>query len=99
MEEDLVLFLAVFTLRPSGVVLGSFPRVSTSRAAHTQHTSTLFNSRRLFKVSFEVRIEQGAYTYGHWVGRTGLPVRSAVLETHAGQLVVWCVNTCEPWLL
>ena len=27
------------------------------------------------------------------------PVRSAVLEPQAGQLVVWRVTTCESWLL
>ncbi|KAJ5461225.1 L-lysine 2-3-aminomutase [Penicillium daleae] len=39
------------------------------------------------------------YTYDHRVWRTGLPVRSAVLKPHAGQLVVWWVTTCESWLL
>ncbi|KAJ5918375.1 hypothetical protein N7454_010750 [Penicillium verhagenii] len=34
-------------------------------------------------------------TYDHRVWRTGLPVRSAVLKPHAGQLVVWWVTTCE----
>ncbi|KAJ5368962.1 uncharacterized protein N7496_008722 [Penicillium cataractarum] len=38
-------------------------------------------------------------TYDHRVWRTGLPVRSAVLKPHAGQLVVWWVTTCESWLL
>ncbi|KAJ5160571.1 hypothetical protein N7482_007575, partial [Penicillium canariense] len=37
-------------------------------------------------------------TYDHRVWRTGLPVRSAVLKPHAGQLVVWWVTTCESWL-
>ncbi|KAL3470015.1 hypothetical protein BJX99DRAFT_58226 [Aspergillus californicus] len=34
-------------------------------------------------------------TYDHRVWKTGLPVRSAVLKPHAGQLVVWWVTTCE----
>ncbi|KAJ5950036.1 hypothetical protein N7454_001620 [Penicillium verhagenii] len=38
-------------------------------------------------------------TYDHRVWKTGLPVRSAVLKPHAGQLVVWWVTTCESWLL
>ena len=41
----------------------------------------------------------GSCTYDHRVWRTGLPVRSAVLKPHAGQLVVWWVTTCESWLL
>ena len=38
-------------------------------------------------------------TYDHRVWRTGLPVRSAVLKPHAGQLVVGWVTTSESWLL
>ncbi|KAJ5224083.1 hypothetical protein N7468_008625, partial [Penicillium chermesinum] len=36
-----------------------------------------------------------ASTYDHRVWRTGLPVRSAVLKPHAGQLVLWWVTTWE----
>ena len=38
-------------------------------------------------------------TYDHRVWKTGLPVRSAVLKPHAGELVVWWVTTCESSLL
>ena len=44
-------------------------------------------------------MEHGTYTYDHMVLRTRLPVRSAVLNTQAGQLVAWWVATCESWLL
>ncbi|KAJ5202486.1 L-lysine 2-3-aminomutase [Penicillium cf. viridicatum] len=35
------------------------------------------------------------YTYDHRVWKTGLPVRSAVLKPHAGELVVGWVTTSE----
>ena len=38
-------------------------------------------------------------TYDHRVWRTGLPVRSAVLKPHAGELVVGWVTTSESSLL
>src|SRR3954452_16798046 len=38
-------------------------------------------------------------TYDHRVWRTGLPVRSAVLKPHAGELVVRWVTTSESSLL
>ncbi|KAL5365524.1 hypothetical protein BJX96DRAFT_14018 [Aspergillus floccosus] len=40
-----------------------------------------------------------ASTYDHRVWKAGLPVRSAVLKPHAGQLVVGWVTTSESWLL
>ncbi|KAJ5951092.1 L-lysine 2-3-aminomutase [Penicillium vulpinum] len=39
------------------------------------------------------------YTYDHRVWKTGLPVRSAVLKPHAGELVVGWVTTSESSLL
>jgi hypothetical protein len=39
------------------------------------------------------------FTYDHRVWRTGLPVRSAVLKPHAGELVVGWVTTSESSLL
>jgi hypothetical protein len=38
-------------------------------------------------------------TYDHRVWKTGLPVRSAVLKPHAGELVVGWVTTSESSLL
>ncbi|KAJ5161424.1 hypothetical protein N7492_006816 [Penicillium capsulatum] len=38
-------------------------------------------------------------TYDHRVWKTGLPVRSAVLKPHAGELVVRWVTTSESSLL
>ena len=38
-------------------------------------------------------------TYDHRVWRTGLPVRSAVLKPHAGELVVGWVTTSESSLM
>ncbi|KUM62192.1 hypothetical protein ACN42_g4918 [Penicillium freii] len=38
-------------------------------------------------------------TYDHKVWKTGLPVRSAVLKPHAGELVVGWVTTSESSLL
>jgi hypothetical protein len=38
-------------------------------------------------------------TYNHRVWKTGLPVRSAVLKPHAGELVVGWVTTSESSLL
>ena len=49
---------------------------------------TLFNS-----------VSHCSSTYDHRVWKTGLPVRSAVLKPHAGQLVVGWVTTSESWLL
>ena len=46
-------------------------------------------------LSVEMRFNAISSTYDHRVWRTGLPVRSAVLKPHAGQLVVWWVTTCE----
>jgi hypothetical protein len=40
-----------------------------------------------------------ATTYDHRVWKTGLPVRSAVLKPHAGELVVGWVTTSESSLL
>lgn len=40
-----------------------------------------------------------ASTYDHRVWKTGLPVRSAVLKPHAGELVVGWVTTSESSLL
>ncbi|KOS46502.1 hypothetical protein ACN38_g2517 [Penicillium nordicum] len=39
------------------------------------------------------------FTYDHRVWKTGLPVRSAVLKPHAGELVVGWVTTSESSLL
>ncbi|KAJ5482539.1 L-lysine 2-3-aminomutase [Penicillium sp. IBT 31633x] len=50
--------------------------------------NTVLNS---FKVNF--------HTYDHRVWKTGLPVRSAVLKPHAGELVVGWVTTSESSLL
>ncbi|EDP56969.1 hypothetical protein AFUB_016920 [Aspergillus fumigatus A1163] len=47
------------------------------------------------KYPFEVTTS----TYDHRVWKTGLPVRSAILKLHAGQLVVGWVTTSESWLL
>ena len=40
-----------------------------------------------------------SHTYDHRVWKTGLPVRSAVLKPHAGELVVGWVTTSESSLL
>ena len=45
--------------------------------------------------AYSILIRPKTSTYDHRVWRTGLPVRSAVLKPHAGQLVVWWVTTCE----
>ena len=44
-------------------------------------------------------IEAVSGTYDHRVWKTGLPVRSAVLKPHAGELVVGWVTTSESSLL
>ncbi|KAJ5520696.1 L-lysine 2-3-aminomutase [Penicillium fimorum] len=46
-----------------------------------------------------VIINAHSYTYDHRVWKTGLPVRSAVLKPHAGELVVGWVTTSESSLL
>jgi hypothetical protein len=44
-------------------------------------------------------LNQNPSTYDHRVWKTGLPVRSAVLKPHAGELVVGWVTTSESSLL
>ena len=39
------------------------------------------------------------FAIDHRMWRTGLPVRSAVLKPHAGQLVLKWVTIWESWLL
>ncbi|KAJ5550458.1 hypothetical protein N7461_005156 [Penicillium sp. DV-2018c] len=56
-------------------------------------------SRRDYSIG---RSKIGPYyssTYDHRVWKTGLPVRSAVLKPHAGELVVGWVTTSESSLL
>ncbi|KAJ5475843.1 L-lysine 2-3-aminomutase [Penicillium sp. IBT 31633x] len=47
------------------------------------------------KIQIERHIHPISSTYDHRVWKTGLPVRSAVLKPHAGELVVGWVTTSE----
>jgi hypothetical protein len=46
-----------------------------------------------------IPVNEAPSTYDHRVWKTGLPVRSAVLKPHAGELVVGWVTTSESSLL
>ncbi|KOS36260.1 hypothetical protein ACN38_g13012 [Penicillium nordicum] len=48
---------------------------------------------------FIIQFYHNTATYDHRVWKTGLPVRSAVLKPHAGELVVGWVTTSESSLL
>ena len=46
-----------------------------------------------------VKLQHFEHSFHSTDGKTGLPVRSAVLKPHAGQLVLRWVTTWESWLL
>ncbi|KAJ5395272.1 uncharacterized protein N7487_009575 [Penicillium crustosum] len=63
--------------------------------SHSPISSQLILSR----VPFIISPRNQSATYDHRVWKTGLPVRSAVLKPHAGELVVGWVTTSESSLL
>ena len=97
----------MFTLYSSIAVVGGstmfsgFDRCSRSLMAHTPYFMMIqFNdfieSFRAVNINFSNPMLS---TYDHRVWKTGLPVRSAVLKPHAGELVVGWVTTSESSLL
>ncbi|KAJ5545173.1 hypothetical protein N7461_007477 [Penicillium sp. DV-2018c] len=54
---------------------------------------------RLLRANLIILLTVISTTYDHRVWKTGLPVRSAVLKPHAGELVVGWVTTSESSLL
>ena len=79
------------SLKRSGVVIPVSPEPFPS--VPSQSTNMMIAVTALEGVM--IHAHQNSSTYDHRVWRTGLPVRSAVLKPHAGQLVVWWVTTCE----
>ena len=58
-----------------------------------------FGSYSAFNNYLMILFPSPSHTYDHRVWKTGLPVRSAVLKPHAGELVVGWVTTSESSLL
>ncbi|KAJ5138772.1 uncharacterized protein N7515_003620 [Penicillium bovifimosum] len=86
--------------------LGSWDRYKILRRLNKQKKDEFLRSER---VSSQLALSRAFYviyligiflsTYDHRVWKTGLPVRSAVLKPHAGELVVGWVTTSESSLL
>ncbi|KAJ5129545.1 L-lysine 2-3-aminomutase [Penicillium bovifimosum] len=77
--------------------------VSSVTACPTQYKATSPTTLSLRQTSAQLLIQLLVrYNYAHNntpVWKTGLPVRSAVLKPHAGELVVGWVTTSESSLL
>ena len=74
------------------------PRATVKRRSSISHlvdTHDTILSNNVYIISFDGNLS----TYDHRVWKTGLPVRSAVLKPHAGELVVGWVTTSESSLL
>ena len=79
----------------------SHPRSRDHKAALTQFSPCLSLLYSAFSATEALTTLSEEYndTYDHRVWKTGLPVRSAVLKPHAGELVVGWVTTSESSLL
>ena len=64
-----------------------------------QHVSGQSKGARKIIVSIYAKIPTFVFAIDHRMWKTGLPVRSAILKPHAGQLVLKWVTIWESWLL